>query len=204
MTMPTLLGDFYDLDRVHAVSPVEGRPFQAEYVEIHSRLSTSEMLRRQGALSRDGQGRVRQERILEGAPGEHDVQRRLVCVQDRGGIVHLFDSVTGATHKIDFNALLCAKEEGSQVRACPVPAGQGSSANVEISRELLGTRVIEGFLRTGIRHQMGEEVSETGLSGDLAIEMLNVGESATRKKEYRVFNIMLGEPAPDLFTLPNA
>jgi len=202
--MPTLLGDFYDLDREHVVSPIEGWPFQAQYVETHSRPSTGETLRRQGPLSRNGQGSVRREHILNGAPGEHDIQRKLVCVQDRGGIVRLFDSMTRQTQKIDFNAVLRGKGGGSPGGACPVPADQGSSADVDISRELLGTRVIEGFLCHGIRHRMGDEVSETWLAGDLKIEMLQVGESPTWKKEYRVFNITLGEPDPDLFALPNA
>jgi hypothetical protein len=46
---------------------------------------------------------------------------------------------------------------------------------------------------------MGQEQSESWLSGDLAILLLEETKSPACQIMYRVFNITLGEPEPSLF-----
>jgi hypothetical protein len=181
--------------------PIEGRPFRAEYEEVHSRPATGEVLRHRGMIYRDSAGRVRQEHFLEHAADKAEPAPKVVSIADSTElVVHFSDSRTKETAKLDLGRAL--RNEGA-TRAdamCPVPTD--SQSQCEPTRELLGPRIIAGFVCHGIRRTMGLETSEHWLSEDLAMLLFEEVRSPDCQITYRVFNIVLGEPQPGLFVAP--
>jgi hypothetical protein len=144
-------------------------------------------------IHRDTTGRVRQEHTIGAGTQKPAPVPTFVSIVDPGELVVLFtDSGTKETVKLDVGQVLREEVGTSTGATCPLdPESQSESS---LSRELLGTRIIEGFLCHGIRVTMGQEISEHWLSGDLAMLLYENTKSPDCQVTYRVFNIILGEP----------
>ncbi len=203
-----LCGDFYTFGARNPVAshnPTRGKPLRAEYEEVHSRPITGEVIRRHGVIYRDRQGRVREEDVLEDGAEKPGIQNAVVTIWDPDRLVaRVFDSRTGQRAELDLGEILLRKDGGPVPRSCAAPSGRRAESQSEPSRELLGTRAIEGFPCHGIRIAIGEEESEDWLCGELEMLLLQVTKCPDFQTIYRVFNIKLEEPDPNLFGVPGA
>lgn len=199
----SLCGDFYTFGpRVPLASnmPIRGRPFSAEYEEVHSRPATGEVVRRHGTIWRDSAGRMGQEDDLDAERGNPEGGGKVVSILDPDGLIaHVFDSRTKEVLELDIGRALRGDKRGPTAATCPVVPGPRAETQSNPSRELLGTRVIEGFPCHGIRMIVGQEEVEDWLSGDLVALLLEVAKSSDFQTTYRLFNIKLGEPETGSF-----
>ena len=128
------------------------------------------------------------------------LQRRVISILDSTGlVVHVVDSRTQETVKLDIGQFLRGEASSATGVSCPVPSEAQSQPEATLSRELLGTKIIEGFPCRGLRVTMGQEQSDQWLSSELAILLLEETKSPECQIIYRVFDITLGEPEPGLF-----
>ena len=188
---------------------VRNAPFSAETVrEEAKRLFDGSIVKNQskGLIYRDGEGRIRQEQPFErigGFPvvGEDGLPKKLV---------NIIDFVTGNSYSLNADSKTYFKVSYLQNSPLP-PRDEPQNAK----KESLGKQTIEGVEAEGTRTtieipagQIGNDkpifiVTEKWFAPELQTVVLSkhtdpfIGEVI-----FRLSNIKLGEPAPELFKVP--
>jgi hypothetical protein len=181
-----LMTDVFDHRGVIATPVAAGRPFQADFEQVTTSQQDKTRVYRAGRIYVDGEGRVRQDDAADSAAAVIDPVANVMYFVDRasGGIL--------------FQAPLSRPGEAVVHGEPREPA----ASQVQVSREELGSREIEGRTCRGFRTTVqgaGDFVAETWLAQDLGIVLSERRTTARGQIEQRLFNIVLGEPDPSLF-----
>ncbi|MBS1793169.1 MAG: EF-hand domain-containing protein [Acidobacteria bacterium] len=189
---------------------VTGAPFSAETViEDTRRLFDGSTVTKQskGAVYRDGAGRTRREQPLDMIGGfsitsENGAPQTLVFINDFVGKTHYF---------LDLNRKIAQRQ--------PLPDNRPPLADNEPKNgksESLGTKTIEGVTVEGTRTtfeipagQIGNDkpiqvVTEKWYSPELQVVVYSRHlDPLSGEHIFKLVNLKKGEPAADLFTVPN-
>lgn len=189
---------------------VAGAPFSAEIlIENTRRLFDGSTVTNQskGAVYRDREGRTRREQPLEAiggfsVVGDNGSPQKLVFINDFVGKTHYF---------LDLNRKIARKNQLPDNRP-PLPETESKDGKTES----LGTKILEGVTVEGTRTtieipvgQIGNDkpiqvVTEKWFSNDLqVIVMSRHVDPLSGEHIFRLVNIKKGEPAADLFIVPN-
>lgn len=218
-------------------TPVTGSPYSAE--ETSERVQTladgTRITQSQGSVKyyRDSLGRTRTERTLPGPPG-------VVAGFTPPTIVEIFDPIAGVHYTLDENSRTAHKmsvrilpppppppatssapaPRALMARISPGPIPTRGPANndaqqPQVSRESLGTQMIEGVMAEGTRTTMTypigsigndrpiTETSEIWRSPELRITVLTKNSSPmSGDLTTKITNISRSEPDPSLFQAP--
>ena len=192
------------------IPPLPDAPFSAsvntEWTKYLQDGST-QILRNHRLIARDGQGRVFQERrtfVPDGSGREPQVTR--------------WELAELATHTVSYcdpRAWICELRFYNAPAAVNMSAGPSSNDATSVTREKLGTRVLEGLDLIGTRETetIGPAVSganrplvvvkEFWYSPRLGLNVLTERDDPRSGKEvFTVSGIQLSEPASSLFALP--
>lgn len=184
---------------------VKNAPFSAEIViENSRRLFDGSVVTKQtkGAIYRDGAGRTRREQTLEDIGGYSIGEaHKLVFINDFDAKTHLF---------IDMNRQIFRRHPLGDNRA-PMLENEPKDGKTES----LGTKILENLKVEGTRTtfeipvgQIGNEkpiqvVTEKWYSNELQMTVMSRHvDPLAGEQVFRLANIRLGEPPPDLFIVP--
>lgn len=201
-------------------TPVVGEPYSAvEENETKQTLSDGTNIEQHNTnrkTYRDSQGRTRIETYVQNVPGEPDPSIPInISVQDPvAGTIFFLDPHNHTAHEIAPPAKLAARVPPSQTVA-PQPPIQPPPEPPNVTREDLGTQMMEGLLvqgtRTTITIPTGAQgndrpmqvVTETWHSADLKIDVLRTtSDPRTGVRTERLTQISRSEPALSLFEIP--
>jgi hypothetical protein len=205
--MKGLLEEFSLDGGVGSNEPVRGKPYEAEFEEVHTRYSPLQLARAYGNQWRDSRGSVR---IDAFKPDPANLARhiKVTSIFDATtysgylglpdlGLEHTFQLPHSAT---EMEAILASQPQPSATVPGPavVPAEQPQQL------EMLGERIIEGLSCTGVRSidEASGLVSEHWFSKDLILGVVNIRRDPEGEIVFRLFNLKLCEPDPDLFLRP--
>jgi len=183
-----------------------GKPFRAEFEELHTRKSTNEVLRQKGSVFQDGAGRLRQDYSL---PDPEDVSatKHITVIFDAVTLIcYLIDQETKEVQKIDLGAVMrgqraAGQAPGGNSTGCPLPAPARPQRTVEA---IPGERIIEGLSCAGtvIRGPSGTTIERWVSSRIAGFPILEKKDTDDLEIVFRLFNIKLEDPDPELFVPP--
>jgi hypothetical protein len=201
---------------------VAGNPFQAE-IEVTSSnrpaIPESTIRPRLEMVARDGQGRVREERVSgkfkrdTGPETGTEAEERFIDICDPTAETLTRIDTLNATAKIIHARPSAASRLSSTRTFCSMQAPFGHNPNV--SKEDLGDQIIEGVPAHGVRITIksllggsdasaGESITEVWCSDELAAVVLRTTESTKTgfKTAIAMRKIERTEPDPALFQIP--
>jgi hypothetical protein len=197
------IGAGWDWSRAPAA---RGKPFRAEFEEVHTRKPTNEVARCRGSVAQDSAGRLREDIFLPDA-SEVSGTRHITVIVDAVTLTYYFiDQETKDVRKIELGPVvqrqLAGKpQSGTSPRECPLPTSPRQVGIEAVPAE----RLIEGVSCRGtVLHEPSGTTIESWSSDRLghAFPVLEVTRGKDLDTLYRLFNLELQEPDPALFVVP--
>jgi len=199
---------------------VKGAPYQATaIVESAQMLADGNRIvrRTEEKVARDSVGRTRHELTLDRIGALDMDGPKMIFISDpvlkKEYSLNTRTKIVQVTKRIDIDALLRRAERREQSNE--KPSQQGNRRNIELRREALGTKMIEGLKAEGERvtatfpaGAMGNERPlamsiESWYSPDLQVYLLRKRiDPRFGEILYRLTDIQLIEAAPSLFKIP--
>ncbi|MEW5978917.1 MAG: hypothetical protein AB1898_24245 [Acidobacteriota bacterium] len=188
----------------HEPQACRGRPFQADFEELHFRQSTQESASAFGKLYRDSQGRRRRDVTERTSDASHGHQ--FAVVEDPvAGECYVLDPTSKTVSTVPLNPdELKALGAMTSPLSCLREGTAGSPWQPTTWREeRLETKFIEGVLCEGrLKTSEAGEIRELWSSHDLAETILEKKSSPEGEISYRLFNIRREELDAALFLPP--
>lgn len=199
--------EHFELDgRVSSHEPIRDKPYQAEVEEVHTRYNPPQSARAYGTEYRDSGGSVRTDGFYPD-PADPVGTRGVTTIYDAvSGTSRLIAQPEGLDHTFqiprsaaELQSLLATQQQQSAAdipRAC-------ASRTPRRRHEPLGERIIEVLTCSGYRDtdEVSGLVCEHWFSKEYFIGLLYITKDAEGETVFRMFNLQLTEPDPDLFEL---
>lgn len=185
--------------------PIRGKPFEAEFEEMHTKRSTGEVIRRWGRIARDSEGRRRQDEWFID-PEQPSTTRHATLLWDQVTLTFYgVDPQRKEAKKLEMGPVLQAARAAKPAPGVGPEPPKPAQPSSPVKREVIpGEKTIEGVVCHGSLYSLesGEQTIEQWFSDNIDDVALEITRERDLDIVYKLFKIRLTEPDPALFRLP--